>query len=55
MEQSPIRQGRESPDEGSGLWRAVLEALESNAKTARLVLILIVLTAAVVVIARVRM
>ena len=40
------------PDEAS-LWRAVLEALDSNAKTARFVFIVLALAVAVAVVARV--
>ncbi len=46
MARAPLAREEEGRSEGAGVWRAVLEALESNAKTARLVLILLTLAVA---------
>ena len=46
MARAPLARESEDRSEGAGVWRAVLEALESNAKTARLVLILLALAVA---------
>jgi hypothetical protein len=45
----PVARRTSSQPPNTGLWRAVLEALESNIKTARLVVIL--LTLAVIAVA----
>ena len=47
MGAKPSRAPVSSPDP-AGLWRAVLEALDSNSKTARLVVILLTLGAVAV-------
>ena len=46
MARAPLTRESEDRSGGAGVWRAVLEALESNAKTARLVLILLALAVA---------
>lgn len=45
MNQVPAERKEDGPPPERGLWRAVLEALESNSKTARLVVILLALAA----------
>lgn len=50
---APLAQ-KEDRSEGAGIWRAVLEALESNAKTARLVLIVLALAVAAAIALRAR-
>ena len=53
MAATPSRRGDDGgpPDEAS-LWRAVLEALDSNAKTARFVFIVLALAVAVAIVVR---
>lgn len=49
MAATPTRRGNSDPPNEASLWRAVLEALDSNAKTARFVLIVLALAVAVAI------
>lgn len=53
MASTPSRRNRGDQSDESSMWRAVLVALESNAKTARFVFIVLALAVAVAIVVRV--